>query len=53
VSSELPRSGVDSTTYDLASVISTITRKYDLEPINSRDAQQAPVWKAWSELASG
>ena len=53
VSSELPRSGVDSTTYDLASVISTITSKYDLEPINSRDAQQAPVWKAWSELASG
>ena len=50
VSNSLPRSGVDSTTYDLASVIGTITAKFELEPVNSRDSEQATLWSAWSAL---
>ncbi len=52
VSNLLPRSGVDSTTYDLSSVIGTILAKYGLEPLNSRDTEQATVWTAWSELSA-
>jgi hypothetical protein len=50
VSNGLPRSGVDSTTYDLASVIGTITAKFGLKPINRRDSEQATIWAAWSAL---
>ena len=50
VSNGLPRSGVDSTTYDLASVIGTITAKFGLKPINRRDSEQATIWTAWSAL---
>jgi len=50
VSNALPRSGVDSTTYDLASVIGTITAKYGLEPVNRRDSEQATIWSAWTAL---
>ena len=50
VSNALPRSGVDSTTYDLASVIGTITAKYGLEPVNRRDSEQATLWSAWTGL---
>jgi phospholipase C len=50
VSNGLPRSGVDSTTYDLASVIGTITAKYGLKPLNRRDSEQASIWSAWSAL---
>ncbi|MEI7915735.1 MAG: alkaline phosphatase family protein [Mycobacteriaceae bacterium] len=50
VSNTLPRSGVDSTTYDLASVIGTITAKFNLQPVNRRDTEQATVWSAWSAL---
>ncbi len=50
VSNSLPRSGVDSTTYDLASVIGTITAKFELEPVNSRDSEQATLWSAWTAL---
>ena len=51
ISQSLPRTGVDSTTYDLASVIGTITSKYGLLPVNSRDSQQKTIWTAWSELS--
>ena len=51
ISNDLPRSGVDSTTYDLSSVIGTITSKYGLKPVNSRDTKQAPVWNAWKSLS--
>ena len=51
ISNDLPRSGVDSTTYDLASVVGTITAKYGLDPINSRDTKQATVWNAWKALS--
>jgi phospholipase C len=50
VSNSLPRSGVDSTTYDLASVIGTITARFELEPVNSRDSEQATLWSAWTAL---
>ena len=50
ISNGLPRSGVDSTTYDLSSVIGTITAKFDLDPVNRRDSEQATVWSAWSAL---
>lgn len=50
VSNGLPRSGVDSTTYDLASVIGTITAKFGLQPLNRRDSEQATIWSAWSAL---
>lgn len=50
VSNGLPRSGVDSTTYDLASVIGTITAKFDLKSLNRRDSEQATIWSAWSAL---
>ena len=50
VSNGLPRSGVDSTTYDLAPVIGTITAKYGLAPLNRRDSEQASIWSAWSAL---
>lgn len=50
VSNRLPRSGVDSTTYDLASVIGTITAKFGLKPLNRRDSEQATIWSAWSAL---
>ena len=50
VSNRLPRSGVDSTTYDLASVIGTITAKYNLQPVNRRDSEQATIWSAWTAL---
>lgn len=50
VSNGLPRSGVDSTTYDLASVIGTITAKFNLEPLDRRDSEQATIWSAWSAL---
>jgi len=50
ISNDLPRSGVDSTTYDLSSVIGTITAKFDLDPVNRRDSEQATVWSAWSAL---
>ncbi len=50
VSNNLPRSGVDSTTYDLSSVIGTITAKYNLDPVNHRDSEQATIWSAWSAL---
>ena len=50
LSNSLPRSGVDSTTYDLSSIIGTITSKYNLEPINRRDSEQATIWAAWSGL---
>lgn len=52
VSNLLPRTGVDSTTYDLASVVGTILAKYGLAPVNSRDTEQATLWTAWSELAA-
>ena len=51
ISNDLPRSGVDSTTSDLASVVGTITAKYGLDPVNSRDTKQATVWNAWKALA--
>jgi hypothetical protein len=41
---------VDSTTYDLSSVIGTITAKFNLDPVNRRDSEQATVWSAWSAL---
>ena len=50
VSNSLPRSGVDSTTYDLASVIGTITAKFGVKPLNRRDSEQATIWSAWSAL---
>lgn len=50
ISNSLPRSGVDSTTYDLASVIGTITAKFNLDPVNRRDSEQATIWSAWSAL---
>ena len=51
ISRNLPRRGVDSTVYDLASVIGTITSKYRLQPVNRRDSQQKTIWTAWSELS--
>jgi phospholipase C len=53
ISNNLPRSGVDSTTYDLSSVIGTITAKFGLDPVNRRDSEQATVWSAWSALRRG
>lgn len=50
ISNTLPRSGVDSTTYDLSSVIGTITSKFNLDPVDRRDSEQATVWSAWSAL---
>lgn len=48
--SSLPRSGVDSTTYDLASVIGTITAEFGLKPLSRRDTEQATIWSAWPAL---
>jgi hypothetical protein len=50
ISNSLPRSGVDSMTHDLSSVIGTITAKFNLDPVNLRDSEQATVWSAWSAL---
>lgn len=45
-----PRTGVDSTTYDPASVIGIITAKFGLKPLNRRDSEQASIWSAGAAL---
>lgn len=45
-----PRTGADSMTYDLASMIGTITAKFGLRPLRRRDSEQTGIWSDWSAL---
>jgi acid phosphatase len=52
VSNTLPRSGVDHTVYDTASILSAIEGKWGLTSLNYRDGNQKPIWGAWQALAT-
>ena len=52
VSNSLPRSGVDHTVYDTASILSAIEGKWSLPSLNYRDSNQKPIWAAWQALAT-